>query len=68
MAFAAEKAPQAKDTIWEGAQKTSQQIIEKTSQAKGIVLEGAEKVAEKGAQVKETLVEVAKKLLMQTFY
>jgi len=30
-----------KDTIWEGAPKTSQQIAEKASQAKGIVLEGS---------------------------
>jgi len=30
-----------KDTIWEGAPKTSQQIAEKASQAKGTVLEGS---------------------------
>jgi hypothetical protein len=32
---------ETKDTIWEGAPKTSQQIAEKASQAKGTVLEGS---------------------------
>ncbi|KAL9396804.1 hypothetical protein Peur_011057 [Populus x canadensis] len=52
-----------KDTIWEGAPKTSQQIAGKASQAKGTVLEGSlgKRHCKKGAQVKDTIVERAQK-------